>query len=427
MAVFVRKGDVMRERVILHCDLNNFYASCECSRDMSIRDKPVAVCGSLEERHGIVLAKNYHAKAFGVSTGEAIWQAKQKCPGLVVVNPHYGLYVKYSSLVRSIYLDYSNQVECMGMDECWIDISGSDMTVEKGTAVAHEIRERVKYETGLTISVGVSFNKIFAKLGSDMKKPDAVTVIPREKFKEIVWPLDVCEMLGVGRATAKALDRYCINTIGKLASMSEDFMVRRFGKVGLQLLSNARGEDNSPVMSAGVKIPAKSFGHGTTTVKDLENNDDVWRVMLELSQDIGSNLLICEQKATGVSIMIRDSSLYTRQWQCKLNIPTQSALAIASKAYELFLRSYTWDAVIRSVTVTAIGLIVVNEPIQLDIFTDQSKLLRQETLEKCVESLRLRFGKNIVLPAAIIGNSKTQINPVKIIMPRGLSGTGAAI
>ena len=252
--------DTMQDRVILHADLNNFYASCECSRDMSIKDKPVAVCGSQEERHGIVLAKNYHAKAFGVSTGEAIWQAKQKCPDLVIVNPHYELYVKYSNLVRSIYLEYSNQVECMGMDECWIDISGRDMTIEKGTEIAHEIRERVKFETGLTISVGVSFNKIFAKLGSDMKKPDAVTVIPKERFKEIVWPLDASEMLGVGRATKKELDRYCITTIGRLAAMPEDFMIRHFGKIGLQLLCNARGEDRSPVMNAGVKIPAKSFG-----------------------------------------------------------------------------------------------------------------------------------------------------------------------
>ena len=210
-------------RVILHCDLNNFYASCECSRDMSIKDKPVAVCGSQEERHGIVLAKNYHAKAFGVSTGEAIWQAKQKCPDLVIVAPHYELYMKYSKLVRSIYLDYSDQVESFGMDECWVDISSKDMNIEKGTTIAHEIRERVKFETGLTISVGVSFNKIFAKLGSDMKKPDAVTVIPEDRFKEIVWPLHSSEMLGVGRATQNTLDKYCINTIGKIAAMPEAF------------------------------------------------------------------------------------------------------------------------------------------------------------------------------------------------------------
>lgn len=419
--------DTMQDRVILHADLNNFYASCECSRDMSIKDKPVAVCGSQEERHGIVLAKNYHAKAFGVSTGEAIWQAKQKCPDLVIVNPHYELYVKYSNLVRSIYLEYSNQVECMGMDECWIDISGRDMTIEKGTEIAHEIRERVKFETGLTISVGVSFNKIFAKLGSDMKKPDAVTVIPRDRFKEIVWPLDASEMLGVGRATKKELDRYCISTIGKLAAMPEDFMIRHFGKIGLQLLCYARGEDRSPVMNAGVKIPAKSFGHGTTTVKDLTNNEEVWRVMLELTQDIGSNLKTCGQKASGVSIMIRDNSLYTKQWQCKLTIPTQSAFAIASKAYELFLRSYKWENEIRSITVTAINLVDLNESVQLDLFTDYSKMERQEVLENCVESLRSRFGKNIILPAAILDNKKTQINPVKLIMPRGLSGTGAMV
>lgn len=392
---------------------------------MSIKDKPVAVCGSQEERHGIVLAKNYHAKAFGVSTGEAIWQAKQKCPDLVVVSPHYELYVKYSKLVRSIYLEYSDQVESMGMDECWIDISGRGMTIEKGTEIAHEIRERVKRETGLTISVGVSFNKIFAKLGSDMKKPDAVTVISKDKFKEIVWPLDVSEMLGVGRATKKELDRYCITTIGRLAAMPDDFMKRHFGKIGLQLLRNARGEDTTPVMNADVKIPAKSFGHGTTTVQDLESNDEVWKVMLELTQDIGTNLKTCSQKASGVSIMVRDNTLYTKQWQCKLSMPTNSAFTIASKAYELFLRSYKWENQIRSITVTAINLVDLNESVQLDIFTDYNSLERQEKLETCIESLRSRFGKNAVIPAAILKNGKTQINPVKLIMPRGISGTGA--
>ena len=313
----------------------------------------------------------------------------------------------------------------MGMDECWIDISGRDMTIEKGTEIAHEIRERVKFETGLTISVGVSFNKIFAKLGSDMKKPDAVTVISREKFKEIVWPLEASEMLGVGRATKKELDRYCITTIGRLAAMPEDFMVRHFGKIGLQLLCNARGEDRTPVMNVGVKIPAKSYGHGTTTVKDLADNDEVWKVILELTQDIGTNLKTCGQKASGISIMVRDNTLYTKQWQCKLNIPTNSAFTIASNAYELFLRSYKWENQIRSITVTAINLIDMNESVQLDIFTDYSQLERQEHLESCIETLRSRFGKNAIVPAAILKNKTTQINPVKLIMPRGLSGTGA--
>ena len=411
-------------RVILHCDLNNFYASCECSRDMSIKDKPVAVCGSQEERHGIVLAKNYHAKAFGVSTGEAIWQAKQKCPDLVIVAPHYELYMKYSKLVRSIYLDYSDQVESFGMDECWVDISSKDMNIEKGTTIAHEIRERVKFETGLTISVGVSFNKIFAKLGSDMKKPDAVTVIPEDRFKEIVWPLPSSEMLGVGRATQNTLDKYCINTIGKIAAMPEAFMKSHLGKNGSFLWHCARGEDVSPVRSIDVHVPAKSFGHGTTTIEDLTSNEDVWRVMLELTQDIGTNLRICNQKASSISIVVRDNTLYTKQWQCKLRCPTQSAFALAKAAYELFLRSYKWENMIRSVTVTAINLVDMTVPIQLDLFTDYSKIEKREKLEDCVETLRKRFGKNAIIPAAILQNGKTKLNPVKLIMPTGVSGMG---
>lgn len=415
----------MMERVILHCDLNNFYASCECSRDMSIKDKPVAVCGSQEERHGIVLAKNYHAKAFGVKTGEAIWQAEQKCPGLVIVPPHYSLYCKYSALVKAIYKEYSDQVEAMGMDECWIDISNKDMNIEKGTQVAHEIRERVKKETGLTISVGVSFNKIFAKLGSDMKKPDAVTVIPKDNFREIVWPLAASEMIGVGPATKAKLDQYGVTTLGALAHMSEDFMKRRFGKMGVYIWRCARGEDDTPVMKVDHKVPPKSVGHGTTTREDLKNNEEVWRVMLELTQSIGTDLRSFNLKAAGVAIYVRDNTLQTKQWQCKIINPTYSSYTIAKSAFDLFVRSYQWVNDIRSVTVTAINLVDLDIPVQLDLFSDYSEIEKKDKLETCIESLRNRFGKNAIIPAAILDNKQTNINPVKLVMPRGLAGTGA--
>jgi len=223
----LRKSVVKVKRSILHCDMNNFYASVECMLNPSLKEFPIAVCGSQEERHGIVLAKNYKAKAFNVQTGDVIWEAKKKCPTLVVVPPHYEEYIKYSKLAREIYSRYTDQVEPYGMDECWLDISGTEQIFGTAEEVANEIRETVKFELGLTISVGVSYNKIFAKLGSDMKKPDAVTVIANESFKDIVWPLPAEELLGVGRATKRKLNDYGIKTIGDLANFNVDILQSR--------------------------------------------------------------------------------------------------------------------------------------------------------------------------------------------------------
>mgnify|MGYP003419067824 CR=1 FL=1 len=232
-------------RSILHCDMNNFYASVECMLDPALKKYPIAVCGSVEERHGIVLAKNYKAKAFDVKTGDAVWQAKQKCKDLVVVPPHYEEYIKYSKLARSVYERYTDQVEPYGMDECWLDISGTESLFGSPEKVANEIRETMKFELGLTISVGVSFNKIFAKLGSDMKKPDAVTVIPKDTFREKIWGLPAADLLGVGRATQRVLDSYCIRTIGDLANTDPEFLRRRLGKNGVVLWNYANGNDLS--------------------------------------------------------------------------------------------------------------------------------------------------------------------------------------
>ena len=232
-------------RSILHCDMNNFYASVECMLDPALKKYPIAVCGSVEERHGIVLAKNYKAKAFDVKTGDAVWQAKQKCKDLVVVPPHYEEYIKYSKLARSVYERYTDQVEPYGMDECWLDISGTESLFGSPEKVANEIRETMKFELGLTISVGVSFNKIFAKLGSDMKKPDAVTLIPKDTFKEKIWGLPAADLLGVGRATQRVLDSYCIRTIGDLANTDPEFLRKRLGKNGVVLWNYAKGLFNS--------------------------------------------------------------------------------------------------------------------------------------------------------------------------------------
>ncbi len=406
------------ERVILHCDMNNFYASVECMLDPSLRGRPLAVCGSAEERHGIVLAKNYPAKAYGVTTGEATWQAREKCPGLVVVEPHYEQYMKFSRLARSVYERYTDQIEPYGMDECWLDVTGDRRS---GYEIADEIRRTVTAELGLTISAGVSFNKIFAKLGSDMKKPDAVTEIPPEGFREKIWDLPASDLLGVGRSTEKVLRMFGIETIGQLALAPEILLKNKFGKVGLVLKRYAAGLDTSPVMKADYESPVKSVGHGITTLEDLENDAEVWPVMLELVQEIGTKLRAHGKVAKGISVTIRDNGLYVKEWQTRLPVPTHSAASLARHAFALFRKSYAWQRSIRSVTVRAIDLAPETAPYQCDLFTDLGRLDRHEKLESAVGEIRERFGKKSVRNAVLLRDFKMPgEGKIEVVMPTGM-------
>ncbi|MBR6603654.1 MAG: DNA polymerase IV, partial [Clostridia bacterium] len=319
------------------------------------------------------------------------------------IKPHFELYVKYSRIVKKIYTDYTDKVEPFGLDECWLDISGKSIDEKKGYLIADEIRERVKKETGLTISVGVSFNKVFSKLGSDMKKPDAVTVITKEGFKEKIWDLPASDLIGVGRSTKKILEKYNINTIGDIASMPKSFFEGKMGKNGGRLWENANGNDPSPVIETDCYIPAKSVGHGTTTKRDLTTPDDVWTTMLLLTQDIGYSLRINKQKACGVAVNIRDCKLSSKQWQCKLPIPSGSSINLARAAFSLFKNSYGWENPLRSVTVTAINLVSASMPTQLSIFDDNRKFERIEKLEECAYAVRDRFGMDSLVPATLIG------------------------
>ncbi len=409
-------------RNILHCDMNNFYASVECMLDPSLKKYPVAVCGSVEERHGIVLAKNYKAKAFNVQTGDAVWQAKEKCKDLVIVPPHYEEYIKYSKLARNVYERYTDQVEPYGMDECWLDITGTEALFGSPEKVANEIRETMKFELGLTISVGVSFNKIFAKLGSDMKKPDAVTVIAKETFREKIWGLPAADLLGVGRATQRVLNNYGIRTIGELANTNPDFLRSQLGKNGVALWNYANGNDLSLVAKKDFVSPVKSVGHGITTVKDLETSEQVWLVFLELTQDIGHKLRVHGLSAEGVAIHIRDNTLYTKQWQTKIELPTQSPMIIAKRAFQLFEERYIWRNPIRSITIQAINLVPQDTPRQIGLFMDMEKIEKLEKLEKCIETIRERFGKDSIRNGALYQNLYLPPEKAEITMPTGMVG-----
>lgn len=405
----------------MHSDLNNFYASVECLNNPKLRNKFVAVCGSQEERHGIVLAKNQRAKMMGVQTGEAIWQAKQKCPDLVIVPPNFDEYLKYSRLVREVYYQYTDLIEPFGMDECWLDVTGSTGLFGDGSQIAHKIRECVKKEIGLTVSVGVSFNKIFAKLGSDIKKPDAVTCIEKDSFKERVWNLPASNLLGVGRATAARLGKYNIKTIGELANTNPKYLKNWFGVNGVKLWRYANGFDDSRVAPFDYKSPIKSIGHGITCVADLVNDYEVWRVMLELTQDISRKLRANELLAGGVSIAVKDNTLFYKEYQCKMNIPTHSTMEIAKEAFNLFQKNYNWQNNIRAVTVRVINLVSEHMPRQISLLSDETKRDKTEKIESAMEKIRERFGKHAVTYACLLGDLKMpKTKDVELIMPQAM-------
>ena len=393
------------ERVILHSDMNSFYASVEAMLDPSLKGKAVAVCGATEERHGIVLAKSELAKKAGVKTGMVNWEAKQRCPGLILVPPQYDQYVKYSRLAHEIYYRYTDLVEPFGMDECGLDVTGSG-AYGTGMEIAEKIRTACREELGLTVSIGVSFNKIFAKLGSDMKKPDAITEITRADFKEKVWPLAASELIYVGRATEKKLANYGIHTVGELAAIPPDILQGWFGINGLKLWAYANGADKSRVMHKDFVSPMKSIGHGITCTADLDDEEEVSRVLLELSQDVGHRLRIHQLCAQGVQIYVRGNDLHGFQFQCKLPFRTQLPSEIAAAGFRLFQERYRWGTKVRAVCIRAIDLVPRSEVEQLNMFVDTARRDRRERLEDAIESLRDRYGKRAITYAALLGNLK---------------------
>jgi DNA polymerase-4 len=403
---FVKGCEVMGNRVILHSDMNCFYASVEMMLNPRLRGKPVAVCGSTEDRHGIVLAKSQLAKQAGVKTGMVNWEAKRCCPGLIVVPPQYDQYLKYSKLARAIYGRFTDQVEPYGMDECWLDVTGSGYAGGNGMEIAEKIRRTVREELGLTVSIGVSFNKIFAKLGSDLKKPDAITEISEENFREKIWPLPASDLLYVGPRTNEKLAKYGIHTIGQLAGTDPDFLRRLLGVRGLDLWRYAAGRDESRVMHQDFVSPVKSIGHGITCTADLNNNEEVWKVMLELSQDVGHRLRVHGLDATGVQIAIRSNELWGKQYQAHFQAATRSPRDLANLGRKLFEQEYQWSTPVRAVCIRAIDLVPHGQPTQMNLFVDQKRLDRRDQLDDAIEAIRRRFGKRSIIQAAVMGDLK---------------------
>ena len=389
------------ERVILHSDCNSFYASVECLHHPEIRNKPVAVGGDVEQRHGIILAKNQLAKKFNIQTGEALWQAKQKCPELVIMPPNYHLYMRFSKLARQIYLDYTDQVEPFGLDEAWLDVTGSAVRGD-GMAIAREISDRIKYELGITVSIGVSWNKIFAKLGSDYKKPDAITEISKANFKEIVWPLPAADLLYVGRSTERKLSSHAIHTIGDLAATQEKYLQSWFGKWGEVLHSFSNGLDLSPVAVFDNSPTVKSIGNSTTTPRDLLNDEDVKIILYVLADSVARRLREQGFKGRIVSISVRDNELSSFTRQHALGKYTNITSEIAQEGMRLFVANYRWQRPLRSIGISISDLVGDATPTQTDLFFDECARERKERLDTATDWLKRRFGSSSVQPALLL-------------------------
>jgi DNA polymerase-4 len=396
------------ERIILHSDLNNFFASVEAVLNPEYRgaDKYIAVCGSESDRHGIVLAKNENAKRMGVKTGETIWQARQKCPGLTVVPPHFDKYAYYSDVVRDIYKEYTDEIEPFGMDECWLDVTRSTSLFGDGETIANTIRRRVKSETGLTVSVGVSFNKVFAKLCSDLKKPDAVTVAKRSDFKEKLWNLPADSMIGIGRQTNKVLNRHGVFTIGDIARLPEKYLEKWLGKCGADLHSWAMGNDFSPVAPCDYTPIPKSVSHDVTCRENLENSDEVSKIILYLSQDVSAKLRGLNMSASVVTLSVRDTSLNSYDFSERLTVPTRSHRTIHERAFNIFKKHSGSFEKVRAVTVRVSDLQLDEAPFQVDFFTDVTKNEKNEKKEATADALRIRYGKSAIIPASLLGDIK---------------------
>jgi len=403
------------DRTILHVDLNCFYASVELIDHPELQKLPVAVCGDPASRHGIILAKNEPAKQFGVKTAETIWQAKRKCPDLVLLPAHHNKYAAYSKLARAILERYTDLVEPFGIDECWLDITGSmHLFGGDGVTVADQIRADMKRELGLTVSVGVSFNKIFAKLGSDYKKPDATTLISQENFKEIVWPLPVTDLLFVGRAAAKELGRFGVTTIGQLAAFGREPLVELLGKQGSILYEYANGLENSPVAPAGTYETPKSVGNGQTFRRNLLGREDVQIGVNMLADSVAHRLRKHALKATTLQVTIRDPNFKDICRQKPLPAPSCVATDLADTAMELIEASWNFTAPIRALTLTASHLQAEGECAeQLDLFHAGSSARRErrETLERTMDAIREKYGGMAIHSASLIGEDLTHRLP----------------
>lgn len=390
------------DRTVLHVDCNKFFASVECLHRPEIRHLPVAVGGDSEKRHGIILTANGNAAKFGVKTAEPIWQAKQKCPDLVIVPPNYPLYTRFSKMAREIYSEYTDLVESFGLDECWLDVTSDVNTERDRHLIAEKIRNQVKYELGITVSVGVSWNKVFSKLGSDYKKPDAVTVFGRQNYKELIFPLPARDLLYVGRATEKKLASRGIFTIGDIATSKPENLSSFLGKNGLMLYDFANGLESSPVSHIDDLRNVKSIGNSVTAPRDLLNFEDVKMTLMVLADSVARRMREQGFLCRNVGVSVRDAHLQSFTRQISFENPAGSANALMKYAMELIYANLKMPFSIRSIGISVSELCSRDETVQFDIFGSAKREEKMKTLETVVDNLKFRFGSGCVKPACLL-------------------------
>ena len=385
------------DRVILHCDMNSFFASVELLDHPELKDVPVAVSGDADTRHGIILAKNEPAKKYGIKTAETIWQARKKCPSLVLLPSHHDKYREYNKKINAIFLDYTDMVEPFSIDESWLDVTGSQRLFGSGRKIADTIRNRVKKELGITLSAGVSFNKIFAKMGSEYKKPDATTEITRDNYKDILWPLPVSELFFCGESTAQKLTEIGIPTIGALAQADPEVLLKAIGRQGPQLRKYARGEDESPVRLYTDRDEAKSVGNGSTFSYDLTEDDDILSAITKLSDSVARRLRKDGLKAYGIKVDIKDISLRVTSHQKQLDVATSHAETIRDEAFEIVKSVWPSGKPIRMLTITGINLVSADEGEQLTLFAaDPEENKKADSVDRTMDEIIAKFGKGAI-------------------------------
>ena len=388
------------ENGILHVDMNNFYASVETLYAPQYRDVPMAVAGDKESRHGIILAKNMLAKAKGVQTAEPIWQAMRKCPGLQLVPPHHERYAYFSQLAKKIYQDYTDRVEAFSLDECWLDVYGSGLLFGDGRRIAETIRQRVKAELGLTVSIGVSFNKIFAKLGSDYKKPDAVTEFGRREMEEIIWNMPCSDLLLVGPSTEKTLRRYGLHTIGDIARMEPGVMRSLLGRMCETLWVYANGLDDSPVQNVNAQEDPKTIGNSTTLPRDLTTDQEVRETLYSLAETVAARLRRHRMRAQEVQITVRSSDFQEIQRQKRLPGAARDSATLYQAAWELYKKeNKSWA--VRLLGLRA-GRLIREDEEQVSFFEDGDSRKRRERLEDAVDRVRERYGSESLRRAFLV-------------------------
>lgn len=400
-------------RVLLHVDMNHCYAAISGLYNPDIRDLPMAVGGSADDRHGIILTKNPIAKRYGVKTGETLRDARNKCPNLVIVPPDYALYKRFSqSLKGGILYSYSNCVESFGTDEAWVDLSGPGMTIAEGERIANEIRYRVRRELGVTVSIGVSFTKVFAKLGSDLKKPDATTVISKENYQEKIWPLDVQEIMYIGDKTAARLAMLGIYTLGELARASEDLLLSKLGKLGLVRKADALGIEYMQIKPCEVEVPGKSIGNSSTAPHDIENDLHAKCMLYILAESIGTRMREAGVRTRCISVSARDTNLITTSHQRTIKTPTCLTNEIARYAVELFVQRYGRSYPYRSIGISCTSLVPEDTPQQLDLFCNNEHRELQKNADEAVDSLNERWPGAVRRAVCLFDKEFARVNPL---------------